>query len=417
MVSDYADYSSRSYKRDMLIEDWIDELENYLLARHGDVNNDRKKAAVITYIGNEGRAVIRNLAQDKKDTYPHLVDALKEHFQPGTNAIVERNTFFNMYSEEDELVEAFLTRLRTQAAKCDFRIQCRPATNNEAATYHDLTDIFLRDRLVVGWSDVDVRRRLMRERELTLENAIDIIKATETANRQIKMLIQEQKNGHQSVSVNAIKKKLNRQNFQNFRKPQKPSEPQNVKGQKKLCMYCGKRHLKGNCPAYGKVCHKCKKKNHFSSVCKAEQRVDAVDGYDGHYEDDYEYDDEYSYPGDNLYLGEITAVSRDIDNSNEILYCDSINSKDWLETLKLNNQSISAKIDTGAQANIMSESVYNKYFPDKRIDRQCKVKLYAYGGTNIPSIGKVKFVCQFENKKVDTEFIIVPLDVKTVLVY
>ena len=415
MVSDYSDYTSRSYKRDMLIEDWIDELENYLLARHGDVNNDRKKAAVITYIGNEGRAVIRNLAQNKKDTYPHLVDALKEHFQPGTNAIVERNTFFNMYSEEDELVEAFLTRLRTQAAKCDFRIQCRPATNNDAAVHHDLTDIFLRDRLVVGWSDVDVRRRLMRERELTLENAIDIIKATETANRQIKMLIQEQKNGHQSISVNAIKKKLNRQNFQNFRKPQKPSEPQNVKGQKKLCMYCGKRHLKGNCPAYGKVCHKCKKKNHFSSVCKAEQRVDAVDEYNGHYEDDYEYVDEYSYPGDNLYLGEITAVSRDIDNSNEILYCDSINSKDWLETLKLNNQSISAKIDTGAQANIMSKSVYNKYFPEKRIDRQCKVKLYAYGGTNIPSIGKVKFVCQFENKKVDTEFIIVPLDVKTVL--
>ena len=256
----------------------------------------------------------------------------------------------------------------------------------------------------------------MRERELSLENAIDIIKATETANRQIKMLIQEQKNGHQSISVNAVKKKLNRQNSQNFRKPQKQSEPQNVKGQKKQCMYCGKRHLKGNCPAYGKVCHKCKKKNHFSSVCKAEQRVDAVDGYDGHYEDDYEYVDEYPYTGDNLYLGEITvAVSRDIDNSNEILYCDSINSKDWLETLKLNDQSISAKIDTGAQANIMSESVFKNYFPDKCVDRQCKVKLYAYGGTNIPSIGKVKFVCQFENKKVDTEFIIVPLDVKTVL--
>ena len=77
MVSEH--FSDRSYHRDMLIEDWIDELENYLLARHGTVENDRKKAAVITYIGNEGRAVIRNLPREKKDTYPHLVDALNNN--------------------------------------------------------------------------------------------------------------------------------------------------------------------------------------------------------------------------------------------------------------------------------------------------------------------------------------------------
>ena len=43
MVSDNYD---RSYDRNTFIEDWIDELENYLLARHGTVDDNGKRAAV-----------------------------------------------------------------------------------------------------------------------------------------------------------------------------------------------------------------------------------------------------------------------------------------------------------------------------------------------------------------------------------
>lgn len=77
MVSDsYDQLSDRSYHRDMLIEDWIEELEKYLLARHRTVDNNRKMAAVITYIGPEGKAVISNLPHAKKDYYAYLVAAL-----------------------------------------------------------------------------------------------------------------------------------------------------------------------------------------------------------------------------------------------------------------------------------------------------------------------------------------------------
>ena len=33
------------------------------------------------------------------------------------------------------------------------------------------------------------------------------------------------------------------------------------------CHQCGKSHKQGNCPAYGKVCDKCKGTNHFKAVC------------------------------------------------------------------------------------------------------------------------------------------------------
>ena len=33
------------------------------------------------------------------------------------------------------------------------------------------------------------------------------------------------------------------------------------------CHWCGKSHERGNCPAYGKTCDKCKGMNHFKAVC------------------------------------------------------------------------------------------------------------------------------------------------------
>ena len=35
------------------------------------------------------------------------------------------------------------------------------------------------------------------------------------------------------------------------------------------CKYCGKSHDRGSCPAFGKECSKCGKKNHFKAVCKS----------------------------------------------------------------------------------------------------------------------------------------------------
>ena len=43
-----------------------------------------------------------------------------------------------------------------------------------------------------------------------------------------------------------------------------------------LCNFCGYRHRRGRCPAYGKTCNKCKKLHHFANVCKARE-VNVID--------------------------------------------------------------------------------------------------------------------------------------------
>ena len=35
------------------------------------------------------------------------------------------------------------------------------------------------------------------------------------------------------------------------------------------CGKCGKSHERGNCPAYGKTCDKCKGINHFKAICRS----------------------------------------------------------------------------------------------------------------------------------------------------
>ena len=35
------------------------------------------------------------------------------------------------------------------------------------------------------------------------------------------------------------------------------------------CKYCGKSHDSGSCPAFGKECSNCGKKNYFKAVCKS----------------------------------------------------------------------------------------------------------------------------------------------------
>ena len=82
------------------------------------------------------------------------------------------------------------------ASKCGFRFQCTPATDNAAAVYHDITSKFVRDRLIVGLCDGGTGARLMREKTLALERAVDLAKPSEAATEQLKHTARNAKSVH-----------------------------------------------------------------------------------------------------------------------------------------------------------------------------------------------------------------------------
>ena len=120
------------------------------------------------------------------------LQALTQHFEPQKNIIFERY-LFNSANQENENIDQYLNRLRKLASTC---------------TYGALCDELIRDRLVIGIKSHEVRKRLLREKALTLNTALDIIRPTETASDQLKKI-----DGEIETSVHAVKYKGKKPDF------------------------------------------------------------------------------------------------------------------------------------------------------------------------------------------------------------
>ncbi|UYV72146.1 K02A2.6-like [Cordylochernes scorpioides] len=112
--------------------------------------------------------------------------------------------------------------------------------------YGAMTEEMIRDRLVLGIIDKQTKRQLISDPQLTLQKAIDVCKANESANKQIENLT---KNTQEEVNKLNIRKKTVNQNKMKKNIP---------------CRYCATfhEHNRQKCPAWNQTCRKCNKKNH-----------------------------------------------------------------------------------------------------------------------------------------------------------
>ena len=171
----------------------------------------------------------------KEDSINDVLTKFDEYCEPRTQVIYERYCFNNRKQEAGESISAYVTELRVIAKNC---------------AHDEITpDEILRDRLVLGVRDDKVRERLLRVNDLTLSKAIDICKAAEQTNQQLKMIT-----SGTEETVGAVK--TENKNGQELNSRKRPE-----------CRYCGYHHA--NCPAYGQTCRKCGQKNHFKAKCRS----------------------------------------------------------------------------------------------------------------------------------------------------
>ena len=105
------------------------------------------------------------------------------------------------------------------------------------------------------------------------------------------------------------------------------------------CKFCSYTHNRGSCPAYHKNCNLCKKRGHFSKCCTNKQRI-KVNEIKCQIEPETSSESDVS---ETLFIGTITG--------NDLI---SFDDKEWAIDIVANNTVINFKIDTGAQANILS---------------------------------------------------------------
>lgn len=226
------------------------EFEDYSLAS-GLAEKDKKvQAATLRRVmGSQCRHVYKhnlNLSEAQQKDVKAILDALEGYFKPKRNVIFERFVFGNCKQDEGEPIDSFVTKLREKAASCE---------------YGGLREELIRDRLVLGISDESVRRRLLREKDLTLTVAIDICRAAEMTDIKLKLITQDR-------PLESVHAATNRRQQRPLQHTDKPNHMQRVVNDN-ACKYCGGAHRRGRdaCPAFGKTCRRCGTQNHFAKVC------------------------------------------------------------------------------------------------------------------------------------------------------
>ena len=146
------------------------------------------------------------------------------------NLTNKRCKFKTRKQHYNESNDEFVTSLKCLAASCYFVA---------------LNELLITDRV----QDQRLREIFRRESDLNLRKAIDVAKATESGYFESKAFKNESK------EINRIKQ-----------------DSQFIKQNKNVyCLYCGISHVmnREKCPAFGRICFKCKKHIQFANVCRA----------------------------------------------------------------------------------------------------------------------------------------------------
>ena len=327
-------------------------------------------ATLLSVVGEDAAKVYDTFTWDDGQDEQCIDDVLRQfdrYCAPRTQVIYERYKFNNRNQAVGETISAYITDLRTIARNC---------------AHEDITpDEIIRDRLVLGLNDDKMRERLLRITDLSLEKAIDICKAAEETSAQLQVMHGDMKN------VSVVKKRQNRNqpkrtSHVNTPKPRPPTDSDSYE-----CKYCGRRHGKRDCPAFGQICHQCNGRNHFKSCCRS-KKPSVTTRKKVHVVDEHDF--------------VVDAVEES--NSND----------SWIVPLLVQNVMIPMKLDTGSDVNILPLDDFNSLQHRPHL-RQTQVKLTAYNGEDIPVKGQAVLAVKHRGHTQRALFVICPGKVQPIL--
>ncbi|XP_046592854.1 uncharacterized protein K02A2.6-like [Neodiprion lecontei] len=287
----------------------------------------------------------------------------------------------NMRNQKpDESFEDFLTDLKKLSQDCSFGA---------------LKDSLIKDRIISGIRNTQLKDRLLREENLTFDRCTQLYRAAELANQRIETLqttekidvVQtKQKEKQQPSSRGCNQPRGNRgrgqqrqqqqyqeqsssegqppRRQQNYTQQQNNGQPNQQQQNQSSCKRCGYRHQANRCPAFNKQCKACNGYNHFAQVCRSRQKIDAV-----------------TEDSDTIFLGNVAGNDRV--------------TSDWYEKIVFDEtgKAISFKLDTGAGANVIGLNEYRKVGPKKQFEATDQ-KLSHFDGSKLTVVGKVELACE-----------------------
>ena len=116
-------------------------------------------------LGSQGREIYSTMtfeAPGHERNLKQVMDAFDRHCNPKKNETVERYKFFSRFQNPGESLEKFITDLKLLATTCNFG---------------DLKDSLVRDRIICGIQDKQLREDLLKDPCLDLQRCLDDCRA------------------------------------------------------------------------------------------------------------------------------------------------------------------------------------------------------------------------------------------------
>ena len=341
------------------IENWKifkQSWDNYsIIAKLHTQDEAFKKALFLHCIGTDALRAYNTLTfLPEEDKLSDIVSKFESLLIGKVNETYERFKFNQRLQKEGEPFDSFLTDIKSLAKTCNFE---------------NLHDSLLRDRLVIGIRSLNARKRLLQERSLDLAKCIDICRAAETSEIQLKAIDADDRINRIQDKDRYIPKKFSRDS-------RNPETKQSLK----KCKFCARSHIfrKELCPAWGKTCQACKGKNHFAICCPQSAKAHMLQ------EDDLPSDDEHF-----------------------LLTLHSDKKKAIFIRLTMNNQPVQFQVDSGATANVIPSALLLP--TDITSIEKTKSTLKTYNNDIIRCQGKIKktLVNPLTDRSHSTEFLVV----------
>lgn len=383
----YLDWGEENKQKSFL--EWKDFMQSYFVIQN--ISNDNKYHYILLSTGTKGRDLLQasDLSEaDKKK--PDLIWKVFEDFLvEKPNKWVQRIELQAQCQGSSETAEAFIMRLKNKTAKCSF--------SNEA-----IQEDRLLEQLIKGCKYQEVRRQLIGKGDhLNLPIAVTLLKSHEASVRDVTEYSTASSTAHGELQS---------------ARPVELDSIAKVKRKTSICNKCGLKHEPRKCPAYGSVCNICKKPNHWAKVCRSKienqfqkqnhsyKSVINVKPTKAKYN---------RHPQRTKVHDLVIADTDDSDQFNIDTLSDSKDSRDEIFTRiainvpeKRHKVHLKVKVDTGANANVMTMRSLRQIYPEKftgttpnldTILAATKSTLSGYGGSVIQQIGCITVYCNGKN--------------------
>ena len=314
------------------------------------------RALFLHTLGPDGLEIYNGLELDEHVSVDNIIKSLDTYFIGETNETYERYVFNKRDQQEGEPIEVYVNTLRQLVKTCNFTADMAPS--------------LIRDRIILGIRSQTTREALLQTPKLTLQTCIEKCRAAETTNQQLKAM-------SDTGLAHSVKKTSD------------STKRERVGGERK-CYFCGGKHVfkKEECPAWGKECSTCGKKNHLPKVCQSKGRGKQKKIHRVEEQEESDASDEYVLAVGNTDKKIITAK------------------------MIVGDKKIICQVDSGASVNVISA----KHVNESKIKPTSSV-LHVYNGNSIKTVGKANLEIRNPKTKetVNADFMVVEDQLMTLL--